>query len=286
MQAFETALSLLPESLRMAAGPHRNESVEEIRLRIGQKPTLLIGGNEHPFLDGALSENDLLAVLERATEASLHTAMGAMEEGYLNYRGLRIGICGNRFPGQRGFRSYNSLAIRIPGQHRGICKEHLEEIKRRGYAGVLVAAPPGVGKTTALRELIRGLSEDGLRIGVVDERNELAAYDGHVFGFDLGPRSDILTGVTKMEGTMMLLRAMNPQFIAMDEISREQDWAAAEQISGCGVGILASVHGGDLREFRNSPLYFRIQERHLFSYLLSIRLRAGRRIYQLEELKP
>lgn len=284
MNAFETALGLLPEPWQKDLAAYGQRSVEEIRLRAGRRPAVIIEGKER-FLSGkTFTEKDLLMVLERATEASLHTAAGAMREGYLNYRGLRIGVCGNRFPGQSGYRSFNSLAIRIPGQYRGICDGVLDELLHKGFGNLLVAAPPGVGKTTALRELIRGLSDRGFRVGVVDERNELAAYDGREIAFDLGERSDVLTGVSKAEGAMMLLRGMNPQIIAMDEISREQDWAAIEQICGCGIGILASVHGGGRAELEKRVFYRRVLDRHLFSYLLEIRLQNGKRSYQLEAL--
>ena len=162
----------------------------------------------------------------------------------------------------------------------------MEDWLRFGFENTLICAPPGAGKTTALRELIRALSQGGMRIGVADERNEIAALDLDGMGFDLGPCTDVYTGVRKGEAAMMLLRGMNVQILAMDEITAKRDELVLDELSGCGVGLLASVHGKDREDLAMRTGTGRILERGFFRKLLRIEERNGKRLYTLEKLVP
>ncbi|MBR1455665.1 MAG: stage III sporulation protein AB [Oscillospiraceae bacterium] len=284
MKAMENACRLLSGEHASALRAYGDDGAEEIRLRIGRRPSVLIDGWERTFSKTPVTETDLLRLLEVATGASLHTAAPALADGYLSYRGLRIGLCGTVVVQESKvctFRSFTSAAIRLPAEHRGICDALADEILSSGLGSTLVLSPPGGGKTTALRELIRRFSDAGLRVCVVDERNELAAVDGAVPQFDLGSRCDVLTGVDKASGTTMLLRAMNPQIIAMDEIGRRDDLAAVEQAAGCGVWLLASVHARDRDELLLREGYRRLLERRVFRYLITIRGSGAARRYSL-----
>jgi stage III sporulation protein AA len=108
--------------------------------------------------------------------------------------------------------------------------------------------------------------------------------DGGTAQFDLGRCSDVMTGLPKTRGAMMLLRGFNPQIIAMDEISREKDLEAVRQIAGCGVGILASVHGADLSELKKRPAYRSMLEEGVFHYLLRVDRMGQVRRYALERI--
>lgn len=281
-QAFE----LLPKSWQIS---RQGTETEEIRLRIGKRPTLTAGGKEIPFRDEPVTGEDIRRVLEKATGASLHASAATLREGYVNYRGIRIGVCGayQRVCGEReNLARVSSLVIRVPRERRGICREPAELLLRGPDRNLLLAGAPGAGKTTALRELIRLLSEGGFRVGVADERNELASWDTEGEGFDLGPCADVLTGLPKAEAAMMLLRGMNPQLIAMDEITREQDLDAVDQIAGCGVGILAGIHGQSLQELTKRGAYRRLLDRGIFRRILWIERRGRERSYRMEALGP
>lgn len=289
MNAYEEACRLLPSALRAELERRRPEGAEEIRLRVGRPASLVVRGTERELTGDRLRRSDIMQVLERATGASLHSAAASLANGYISCRGLRIGICGEAvISGETvaGFRSYSSLAVRIPGQCRGACDELAARVFRDGVESALVLSPPGYGKTTALRELTRLLSDSGVRTGVVDERNELSAVVNGEAGFELGRCSDILVGVPKALGAMMLLRGMNPELIVMDEITRSEDMEAIRTIGGCGVAMLASAHGRSREDMLSRPLYRELLSMGVFKWLITIDLRDGRRSYDARRLTP
>lgn len=287
MNNHEHAMQLLParyvEEYRQTAFGH----AEEIRLRTGRRPGFIYRGTEHILSGDPLTETDLIRTMEKATGASVHTAMGEIAKGYVSSRGLRIGICGTAVMSGgeiKGFRNLSSLAIRIPQEHRGICDGVIRELYALGYENTLVISPPGMGKTTALREIIRRLSDGGTRFGVIDERNELAAFDGGTAQFDLGRRSDVITGAPKDAAAMILLRGMNPQVIAMDEITKGEDAGVVRDIYGCGVGILASAHAAGTAELKKRPVYRELLAQGIFRSAVVIGMEKGERRYKTERL--
>lgn len=288
MDSFQTACDLLPSPLRRRIEVFARRQPEEIRLRSGRLPALVINGREQEAAGDRLSETELMQVLERATGASLHAAMPAMVNGYISYKGLRIGLCGSAIVNQgrlAGFRDFSSLAIRLPRECRGICAGFIDRLLQTGLDNTLVVSPPGLGKTTLLRELIRVLADMGTRVGVLDERNELSASSGGRQYFDLGRCSDVLVGVPKGAGVGMLLRGINPQVIAMDEISAGEDKLVIERIIGCGVSVLASAHGRDRYDMLRRPMYRELFEMGAFSNVLTISRAGEDRRYSLERLE-
>lgn len=285
MDALETAENLLPENL--AAALRKYPTAEEIRLRLGKAPGVVLGGRERHLCPGPVGQHDLRRVLEKATGASLHAAANSLRAGFVTYRGLRIGVCGEAvYNGEQmtGLRNLSSLAIRIPHSCPEDVGAFADKLLRPRPQSVLICAPPGVGKTSFLRELIRQAAELDCRVGVIDERNELSASAMGFAQFELGRGSDTLVGVPKKQAAMMLLRGMNPEIIAMDEITQEDDLAVIDQVAGCGVCIFASVHGKDASDMKKRPLYKSLMERGIFETLVTIRCSGGKRIYEREAL--
>ena len=289
MDKVSQAIELLPREWQSSPLLSHASETEEIRLRVGREPSLLMNGEERVFAADLVTQAQLQRLMEKATGASMHSAASALAEGYVSFRGLRIGVCGTAVMREgrlSGFRELSSLAIRIPRECRGICGQAAGRLLREGFQSTLILGRPGDGKTTALRDLIRSLSDEGLRIGVVDERNELSAMDGGETHFDLGRCSDVLIGVPKSQGVMMLLRGMNPQILAMDEITRREDLEAVLQVSGCGAGLLATAHAERPDDLRRRGLYRKLLEQRVFTWTLLVSRGAGGRSYQLERLQP
>lgn len=287
MSVYNTALELLPERFAAAAESYSVHGVEEIRLRLGQRPLFLMRGTEVELPGEVLGTKDIERVLEKATDASIHSSVHRLKEGYLFYRGLRIGVCGTGIirDGQlSGFSRISSLNIRIPGQFQGESDPLFEFVSKPSFQNTLIISPPGIGKTTLLRELISRLSNKSMRICVVDERGELEANDGKFPCYDLGIRSDVLSGIKKSKASMMLLRGMNPQIIALDEISTAEDIEAILEIAGCGVGLLATAHSGSSAELNKRELYRRMLAEKIFKKAIEIRFEFGERKYNCVRL--
>ena len=287
MNATELALSLLPQRCLDRRCREMLNEAEEIRMRIGQKPTILQNRMEYPLHGDPVTQEELMRTLEKATGASLHTAAAALSRGFISYRGLRIGVCGTAFEREDkalGFRSFSSLAIRIPREYKGLCNELYARLREEKPGNLLILSPPGLGKTTVLRELIRRSSNDGLRIGVVDERWEIAAAEQGRPQFDIGSHSDVLSGVSKAKGAMMLLRTMNPQIIAMDEITQPEDLNTMREIVGCGVRMMATAHASGPEELRKRPLYRSMLEEGIFEDCILIRMKEEKRCYELQRM--
>ena len=256
---WTTLGNLLPEHIKKGLDDLPEEilkSVEEIRLRSGQTPTVLLPRGEIPFGMREVLWNDIAHVLDKASRSSLHSVSRQLRRGYISASGgVRIGICGKLCSeGLESYQDVSSLAIRIPHEMKGVGAETINALAPFD-SSVLIVSPPGGGKTTFLRELIRVSSDMGKRVAVCDERNEIASMWKGRASFDLGKYTDILVGAGKAEGISMLNRSMNPEIIAVDEISAEEDVKAIEQAIGCGANIFASVHGADMRELRKRPAF-------------------------------
>ncbi len=269
MDHMNRALTLLPPDWRQACRSACAGCAEELRLRLGRPPTALCGGREFAFSSRLCRDADLACVLERASGASFHAVAGTLRRGYLSCGGLRIGVCPPD-AGEGSFPVCTSLCIRVPRECRGIAAEILPALREQAGVAALILSPPGGGKTTLLRECIRCLSEGGRRMAVVDERGELSGSADGTGGFDLGHCSYVLVGAPKAACSLQLLRTMNPQMIAMDEITDEEDLEAVRQIAGCGVGILATLHSADPEQMKRRALYRRLLEEQIFSLALSI----------------
>jgi stage III sporulation protein AA len=118
---------------------------------------------------------------------------------------------------------------------------------------VLILGPPGSGKTTLLRDLIRIVSDRGTgSVSVVDERGELFPREAD---FDRGKQTDVLTGCDKASGIDMVLRTMGPRYVAVDEITNQNDCQALIRAGWCGVKLMATAHATDLADLRQRPVY-------------------------------
>lgn len=297
MIPFDQAADLLPFGLRQLAlsMPQAERTVaEELRLRAGQPLSVTLPEGE-AVLPGCpvITPSDLRTALEIATQASAHAALEHVRHGFVTVRGgHRVGLCGTAVVKDgaiHNLRELSSLNIRIARQVTGAGDKILCRLRKNGaLPSVLILAPPGAGKTTLLRDMIRGLSAgvggQPVRVGVADERGELGAmYDG-VPQLDLGPHTDVMDGCAKADGLMMLLRGMNSQVLAMDEVTAPGDIDALESAAGCGVALLATAHGQDLEDLERRPLYTRLLERCIFQKVLLIERQGGTRRYRLEEL--
>lgn len=278
---------LLPEALRKQVEklPEKErESIEEVRLRQGKPMSVTLPEGER-FLSGdAVDSETLQWVLERASRFSVHTVLEQMRNGFVTVQGgHRLGLCGTGVV-ENGrlvnLRAISSLSLRQAKEIKGIAAGVLPALLDNGrLQNTLVLAPPGQGKTTLLRDLIRAISGgEGclpLRVGLADERGEIASvWEGSPM-LDVGPRTDIMDSCPKSVGMLTLLRGMSPQVLAVDEITRAADAEALIQAVGCGVSLLATAHGGSIADLKRRQVYQQLTQERVFERFVLIQ-GAGR----------
>ena len=295
--SYRQAVQVLPPALRRRALSVPGEEqarAEEVRLRVGRPLSLVLPGGERRLEGPPVEGRDLEQLVELASGASLHAVLDQVRRGYLTAAGgHRIGLCGSvvlRDGEVQGLRNLSSACLRIARQVPGAAEGVLERLCREGrLESTLILAPPGLGKTTLLRDIIRRVSGgEGcrpLRVALADERGEVAALYRGVPQLEVGPRTDVIEGCPKARGLMLLLRAMNPQVLAVDEITAPEDVAALGTALGCGVTLLATAHGAGRRDLERRPLYRPLLEEGMFRRLVRITGRGEGRQYEVEELE-
>ena len=294
--AWEDAAAVLPETLfqgLLQIGRECLEHLEELRLRRGFPMTALLPGGETETVGPRVGEEELRQVVENATQASAHTALDRVRQGFVTLRGgHRVGMCGTvaRRDGQIiTLREISSLSIRVARCVEGPARTLLPELMEDGtFLSTLLLAPPGAGKTTLLRDFIRGLSDGDAgpprRVGVVDERGEIAALCQGEPQFYVGRHTDVMDGCSKAEGLSMLIRGMNPQVAAVDEITDPADAAAIMSAAGCGVALVATAHGAGAGDLERRASYRELLAARIFRRLVVLERRNGERTIRVEEM--
>ena len=272
--------------------------LEEIRVRIGQPLFVCTGKKELVLVKDSgqiasrvlrdsrepniyestyrITEQDVLEMQNYISNYSLYAWQEELRNGFLTIQcGHRIGLAGettNQDGHISGISYLTFYNIRVAHEKIGCAEKILPYIF---VYNTLIISPPGAGKTTLLRDCIRSFSYGigigrGIKVGLVDERSEIAASYHGIPQNDVGPRTDVLDGCNKPEGIRMLLRTMSPQVIAVDELGTEEDFIAVEQAAYSGCKVIGTIHAGNIRELQEKPILKKWCDKELFERFVFI----------------
>ncbi len=306
---FYTALDFLPQRQKNALSRLPEDIISqiyEIRLRAGLPLALSTpDGTIFACASGRVSRStcgdmlyatvdDIDYVFNKACMHSVYSHQSEIASGYvITPKGHRIGICGTAVisGGEvSNIREISSLNIRIAKEIKTSAKS-LIPIFASCLGGLLISGAPACGKTTALRDLVRRISSGeaggSRKVAVIDERGEIAAVHGGMPQYDVGPNTDVISGINKADGIMMALRAMSPDVIVFDEIGAAEEISALRQSLNAGVRVITTIHSGSIQQLLLRPQMQQIIESCAFSSVVQLSGRGAashiEEVYDLEE---
>ena len=222
-------------------------TLRELRLRKDKPATANLNGQfvtiDYKGNNVITSSEDINKIVTFACENSVYIYNDCIKRGYVTTKeGIRIGLCGRCVYNNESLvtiTDFTSLCVRFPHQILDCSKPIFDLIKTdNDIKSSLILSPPGVGKTTAIRDLARLISNNlHLNILIVDEKNEIYAD-----AFDLGATCDILKGCSKQFGFFSGIKNFSPNVIIVDELIDFKDALGVEFASLSGVSVIATAH--------------------------------------------
>ena len=264
---MDEILNFFPEEIKQKIKQNIIENIEEIRIRT-YKPIILKNGQAEKQIDYIITPNTVLQILQKICENSIYSYQNQICNGFITlHGGHRVGITGNAVIKDEQVINLNyisSLNFRIARQVFNCSSTALPYIINSSQNDIyttLIVSPPGCGKTTLLRDLVRRISNGipemnfkGVTCGIVDERGEISALYKGVPQNDIGIKVDIIENVSKDVAMKMLIRSMTPKVIVADEIGNSKDIEAINYAICSGSKGIFTAHGSSMFDITLNPM--------------------------------
>jgi stage III sporulation protein AA len=279
----DNILAILPYSIAEMINDlpeSKLKKLEEIRLRIN-RPIELITAGEALFLPYRVQEKDGEQFLDKLANYSFYTLEEELKKGYITIEGgHRVGLAGKVILEEgrvKAIRNVSSFNIRIAREKIGAAIPLVSHLFKNRWRHTMIIGAPQSGKTTILRDLARivssGIPEKNipaLKVGIVDERSEIAGCVRGIPQLHFGPRLDVLDACPKAEGMMMLIRSMSPDVLIVDEIGREEDSQAIMEAVNAGITLIMTTHGHSFADLHKRPILKQIVEESVFERFIEL----------------
>ncbi len=267
------------------------KSITELRIR-KNLPLVIVFGNRVCFIteQGKLmnhisefaytvNEDEFDLIFRRLCNYSVHCEIDNMINGFITVNGgNRVGVCSSAvINGGRitSVKNPTSLNIRIAKEIKNCAKPVLNMLYINKLPSIIVAAPPGGGKTTFLRDFARllsgGFNNNYRKVCIIDERNEISCCTSSGDFADIGPNTDVVCGFPKAMGIENAVRSLSPEMIVCDEISSLKEIEAMKNGFLSGAAFAVSVHAGSMRQLMNKKLLHDLVDTGEFEYIVFLK---------------
>ena len=277
---MEEILKVLPIEIKEKV-KNKLDGLEEIRIRVN-KPVILQYGQAEEILHYIVDSAMILSILQNICDNSIYAYQEQICNGYITLKGgHRVGITGNVVFKENkiiNISYISSLNFRIARQVLNCSYktfEYIINLDKNTVFNSIIVSPPGRGKTTILRDLVRNISNGipeigfrGVNVGLADERSEIAAMYKGIPQNDVGLRTDVLDNIPKSIGMKMLIRSMSPKVIVADEIGREEDIEAINYAVCSGIKGIFTAHGDSIEDVIKNPILGKLYNTNTFERFL------------------
>ncbi|OLS41743.1 stage III sporulation protein AA [Bacillus sp. MRMR6] len=285
---METILPFLPKKIAEIISqipPSQKDELEEIRIRIKRPIEITLKGSPK-FLSYIIQPEDAFHLMNKISQFSIYTLEEELKRGYITVSGgHRIGLAGKVILEEgkvKAIRDIASFNIRIAREKIGASEWLIPFIFKGDWMHTMIIGPPQTGKTTLLRDIARIISSGDKRnafpaykVGIVDERSEIAGCVNGIPQMSFGHRIDVLDACPKAEGMMMMIRSMSPEVLVVDEIGRGEDAEAIQEAVHAGIKLIMTTHGASFQEIRNRPTLKEIIEQNIFQRFIVLSRSSG-----------